>query len=288
MALGQSGGGGAPTGERVSFTLSETAKAKSNPAAVGPAAAQGGQNITLWIIIWLVGLIVLFFIGYYFVPMIFPPPSAPKTHAPSAPVSLPAPSTEPVFLGHESFFRSPTDDKVAVSLIGGTGADVRDRYKEDLLAAILSAQANSEFLEVTITKPDGHPPAWTELLTALEAPMLENSVWTNTFTRDFTAYAYYDGQNAWPGYVLKLQENQSPLTARSAVAILEKNEDFQKLFMVSPGAAGPFHDTLISGQSVRAADFASSSATFVYGWFYSKYLVLSTSPDGLREALAHL
>jgi len=65
--------------------------------------------------------------------------------------------------------------------------------------------------------------------------------------------------------------------------------DINNLFITPPGMPDPnFKDSLVSGEPVRELHYSSGASLF-YGWFVgNEYLVISTSKEGLQDALGRL
>ncbi len=240
----------------------------------------------LWSMVGGVGILVLFFAGYHFLPLLL----SRKSAAPSVPAAssgasstLPAP-TGPVSIAHESFFRQPADQTLAFDI----AVSSPQNFAPALGIALSRGSANAAFSEILLRDANGNSPSWTRFLDMIASRLLPDQIWQDNFEPDFTAFAYKDKTGQWPGYILKLKEGKSQLVLGSQVLALENaSSGLLTLFLSPPGnIAASFYDLQFAGQPARI--LAYRNATFIYGWAYGKYLILSTSMEGYREAVARL
>lgn len=291
-------GGSMPVGEKLSITLSGGGgsvlphSASSASGSAVRASSLSAFRPILFVLGACVGLALLFAAGYYLLPLLFPGGETESaTGDPSRRALSDTAPHEPVFFGHESFFRAAADASFEVSLGGFTepllphafGTLVRER-----LASY--APADGPFFEVLPRAGEGRHPAWGEFSDGIGASLLARSVWEQFFETDFTAFAYR-GENgaAELGYILKLKSGYVPLAIQSVVREIERRQgSIAALFAAPPGTFGLFSDAQISGQPVRRLSYDDTGASFLYGWFYNSYLILSTSEEGMREAVRRL
>jgi len=287
-----------------------TLVARSQPAPVATPPVQTVKTvkppmdsaaiikIVIWGAIGLIGIGIVFVVGYYVVPLVFPktiPPastptlpadnqSAPQTQLPETP-ELPS----PVF-SHKSFFSTPAERNTSISLEPATAAANLQTFAERIASALADIPPEISFLELTMQDTDGKPLSWTKFLSFINADLLTSDFFLSKFNQDFTAFIYRDKNGAWPGYVLQLAGNQNPLLFRSQTNAMENGVPaLQNLYLVPPGNPnGGFQDSQLVGEPVRTLVFKQAGAVFAYGWFHSKYLVLSTSLNGLKEAVKRL
>lgn len=236
---------------------------------------------------------VLFLIGFFVYPSLAPKPGLPPTAPPAPPPvlpPLPKPVTPPVATPppaaiHQSFLRGSLDGTASF-----TAQPVAGITMSGQLSTLLQASP-SGFFEVVIHSVDGkllEPSDWFALL---NAPVVDPRVLKDNFASDFTAYLYKDEAGVvWPGYVLKLKADKSPLLLRSDIAQLESAaSSLQNFFSQSPGTAlGGFKDKQLNSQPVRELQFSKAPAAFIYGWVNNQYLLISTSEDGWKQAAARL
>lgn len=240
-----------------------------------------------------VGILVL--AGYYLMPLIFPPKIAP-TPIPTLPTnqnSQTLPETKnlpsPVFT-HQSFFRTPADQVLSLNLAPVTEAATLQTFGQQITTTLSGTDPNSDFFEIETKDANNKPISWTKFLSFTNTNLLTSEFFLSNFSQDFTAFIYRDKNGVWPGYVLQLNGNQNPLIFRSQMNTMESGVPvLQNLYLSSPGnPKGGFQDGQLVGEPIRTISFEQNGAIFAYGWFHSKYLILSTSLDGLKEAVKRL
>lgn len=237
----------------------------------------------------------LFFGSYY---VLYPLLSGQKSPAP--PVARPATSStaavQPVpakpSFEHRSFFKQAVDGTFALAISSSSaGFQAVDQQLRQSLARFTS---NSTFFEIVPQSPDGQPLAANDFLSSIGANILSTDFIASSFNQDFTAFLYKNKSGLpnrqaglWPGCILRLKGNQTPFFFQSDVSKIENaSASLQNLFLMSPGSPiGGFHDALISGQPIRILNFSNASSVLAYGWFFNKYLIISTSLDGLKQAI---
>jgi hypothetical protein len=264
------------------------------PKSVSPVAASGAgvkvisPNHTKKALIVTLAIVVLLAVAgaaayFYILPIFTSKPVA--TPAPVAQTPAPTPTPTPIPVGltqHQSFFTSPASISVPVSL---------DLSLVTVQTAVSSASSDIQpagtFKEINFTI--GGKPWTTQDFLGLVLPNLAKDFLSSTFEQDFTAFIYYDKNGAWPGYVFKLKPEADTAVAKTALnpAIEESPAVF---FQTSPGvpAKTAFDDgALPDGKAVRFVTFNKKGAALEYSWF-GNYLTVSTSYQGLIEAVKHL
>lgn len=241
----------------------------------------------------IVGLLAL--AGYYLLPLAFPPKIVP-TAAPTLPTSQPTttlPSTpslpSPVF-SHQSFLRIPADQIIQFTLRPVSAATELQTFSQQISEALSGAEPNAVFFEIENKDADGKPLAWTNFLSFANIKLLAPEFFLKNFNQDFTAFIYKDKNGAWPGYILELTGGKNPLFFQSEISKLESDSAAINAFYLNPPGASSadFQDSQLVGEPIRTLSFEPNSAVFIYGWFHSKYLVISTSLIGLKEAVKRL
>jgi len=274
--------------------LPEALSAPREPEVPAPAPLRSGSPLLLWLAGGAVGLVILFLIGYYVLPVLFPPPppvpvKPPVTNLPQAtsttPIGTPVgtPAGGPSFF-HASLFVSPVDETLGIKTESGTP------FAESLVATVQHAASSSNFIELALQNAAGAYPSWASFMADINFAVIEPSFFGDHFAPDFTAFVYRDKNGVWPGYVLKLAPNESPVLLRAKLLALEPNADaLRSLFATAPGSpSGGFTDAQVNGQPIRSLAWTTPGATFTYCWFFNRYLILSTSLDGLRAAVERL
>ncbi len=257
------------------------------PQAPPPSSFSEGPSrknlLSLWAMVGGVGVLVLFFAGYYLLPLLLSSrPSAPVSPS-GASSTLPA-QAGPVSLAYTSFFRQPADQTLTFDI----AVSSPQNFAPALEITLDRGSASAVFSEIIFRDVNGDSPSWIRFSDVITAKLLPDGIWEDSFEPGFTAFAYKDKAGQRPGYVLKLKEGKSQLVLWSQISALEKaSSSLLALFLSPPGnTLGEFYDLQLAGQPART--LAYGNATFVYGWAYGKYLILSTSVEGYREAVAHL
>lgn len=294
-SMAQSGGGG-PTPHLVKAppfadkTEVQAKKAKPSSKATG-------------VIIAAVAFIVLAamaFVAYKFFLAIIggnanPGSGSPATtSATSMPVmpttSAPAPTSVSSNFIHQSAFREPPDQTLTLSVVSAAeSASELQTFYQRLNNLLGAASPTSTFFEIDVKGTDGHDLNIDEIFSLTDGAVLDSSFLAGNFNLDATFFVYKDKNGFWPGYILALQSSKNWLFLKDDVAKLESSPKIQNLFLASPGQppASGFKDDAVNGQPVRVETFSALGASFSYGW-YRGYLILSTSVDGLKEALSRL
>jgi hypothetical protein len=248
-----------------------------------------------------VAVIAVLAVFYFFVlPKMMPTPTpAPVVQAPAP--TAPVAQTPPPFV-HHTFFTTSTS-VVALNLSGLTASD--------LTLAINSLNETTSTPAKTVKELQfsysGQPVETPQMIAAL-MPQASSTL-PQYLDNDFTAYAYYDGQRAWPGYIFKLAANFSTSTtvassaavpvattsptstvptetlASRIASIIETSPDLANFYLLPPGnlvANSWQNGSLPNKQPVRFARFSQRGTVFEYGWF-GNYLILSTSYAGISQ-----
>jgi len=302
--LGQTGGSTIPAGETLSISFDKPKKSDEKMRVVvqgaeGTEERPAGRHATIaWVAVGFVGLALLFLLGFYVLPKLvsfLTPSSSPPSNNDSNLGSLPSEPTSPAPLpppppAHASFFRMPIDEKISITLDSSkTGPTGTNPFAAGVLAAIATSNAKINLFELEILEPSGKHFSWTDFLAARNAPILSGDTFATRFGDDFTAFVYRDQKGSWPGYIIKLKREYSPLTLATAILEIEKNIPMFKNLAVTPlgNPSGIFRDARIVNEPIRSLDF-SPKTTVSYGWFYGTYLIFSTSDEGLRQILQKL
>jgi len=206
--------------------------------------------------------------------------------------AVPAPAPEQIeFVGfvHVSLLRLPADTMLvfAVPAVAENVFELQT-FSQRFRGFLAEAGPEGDFLEVRMQSSDGRDLAAHELLDLLGALVLPPEFFLTHFNPDPTFFVWRDGEALWPGIILKLGLTENWLFLRDEVAGLERSAKVANLFLRSPGvpSSDGFQDVIVNGQPARKLEF-SSGASLVYGWFRG-HLILSTSEEGLKEALARL
>jgi hypothetical protein len=285
-SMGESGGG-MPIGKSIAVEIkNDNGIQSANPPTKKP-------RLSLWIIVAIIGASVLFLASYY---LIFPFISG-LSNSGVSPVEeienktntgLPS-KTAAVFLGHESFFVGRVDSLVVVKLPLSQVVSSINSYRSQIASLTTTPSDIESFFEINIQSQDGRQLSFVEFTNAIGADIFNKDFLLDNFGQDFTTFVYKDSSGIWPGFVLKPNDNKPPLLLKSQITKIEKpNDSIQNIFITSPSSPLTFRDGQIDSQPVRILEFSDKSSKLIYGWFLNKYLVISTSEDGLKEAIGKL
>ncbi|RJQ28919.1 hypothetical protein C4571_02675 [Candidatus Parcubacteria bacterium] len=187
---------------------------------------------------------------------------------------------------HLSFFRAPAQETLTLFL-SGPAASASDlwTYGQKITSLLNSANRASTFFEITIRNQDGSAAPVTAFFEAIDGAVLDPQFVLTNFNPDFTYFMYRDQFGSWPGYILELKSGQNWLFLSEDVSQIEISPKISNLFLgfIGKPRTDGFVDDTAGGQPVRTLLFEGGTS-FTYGWFRG-YLIMSTSKDGLREAL---
>lgn len=274
--------------------------------AAEKSARQGGSNF-LFTIIVLVLIILIAALGVGFVMSTgavssfsfvknLLPGSATTTTTTSTPVPDYVPSSavkdfDPYADIEEiRFWRIPADTQIDIKLSREAAVTAEDllTFQQKVAGKIQELPASARFVEIRLRK-DGDRPADGLVFSSLTGIRIFNDTFfSENFEPNITAFVYRDKKGSWPGYVFKLLPNKSSKTLTPEVQLLERSSTLTSLFLESPGSSrGLFKDGTQLNIPTREQEYTMPGATIGYGW-QDRYFVISTSVDGLKEALRRL
>lgn len=196
----------------------------------------------------------------------------------------------PVF-EHQSLFRLPADQVLDLELRSGPVTDVSElqTYTQKLSNLLSNAQEGG-FFELNIKDESGAFLSGREFFLIIDAGVMDPNFLEANFNPDFTAFVYKEKGALFPGYVLGLKRGLTALVLQGEVlGQIEGVGGYSNLFAGFPGveASEGFRDKQIGTRPVRFLTFTSDegkTSEFLYSWFNSTSLVLSTSEKGLTKA----
>lgn len=221
----------------------------------------------------------IFFAAYYFV---YPwlNPALETSGKPAA-----ALNTDNAPFEHKSFLGQPVDGVFALTIsspINGFSAE------NDQIKSFVSDLSGS-FFEITPQDSSGQPLSAKNFFSSIGANIFEPAFVGANFNPDFTIFLHRDKNGIWPGYILQLKTGETPLLLQKDVAGIENvSSSWVSIFLETAGTSGGgFRDEISYGQPIRVFSFLNSSSTLSYGWFFNKYLIISTSLEGMKQAILH-
>ena len=193
---------------------------------------------------------------------------------------------------HKTYFKKPVDQFLTLTIkTEAQNATDLETFSQKIMSLIAAPGVTDGFLEINLKGVDGRDLNAQKIFGAADIAVIDPQFFTDHFLSDATLFIYKDGSGPWPGFVLGLKPGDNWLFVKNDVGKLETSPKLVNFFLVSPGNAdtGGFKDVTYDGQPARILKFTSpsASASFVYGWFHDK-LILSTSEEGLKQAIARL
>src|SRR3989344_6998305 len=242
-----------------------------------------GSHKPLYIVFGIIGFVIIAgLVIYFFVWPLIKSPVSPAPVVDDNPPVVTEPIT-PAAIVHKSFFTTPAASVVPMNLSNLNLAEV-----SSALNAAAIGISQSSLAEINLTANSVVPESSDFLSTVF--PQLDKTILASNFERDFTVFVYRDGNGSWPGYVFKISDTGvMDRVATPFKAIVESSTNLGDLFLTDVGKqAGDFKDGLKAGESTaRYVSFATTGASFNYGWF-GNYLIVSTSFNGFKESLKAL
>jgi len=227
-------------------------------------------------------LIGVFSVAYFFVYPLLNPPKKSVVKTPVVPVTTQRASFE-----HKSVFGQPIDGNFILEILSPVSGM---ESENDKISSFVSGVTGS-FFEIIPQSGDGQAFSADDFFSSIDGNILGSDFLNANFEKDFTLFLYKDKNGLWPGYILQLSAGKSPIFLQKDV--LQKMEsaltERANLFLTSPGLSmgSQFKNGLSGGQPIWFLNFSNASSVMAYGWFFNKYIAISTSLDGLKQAITH-
>jgi uncharacterized protein YneF (UPF0154 family) len=265
------------------------------------------------IILSIIGLSIFFFIGYFILPKIFPP----KVSIENKPVQTPESqtnqnnqainstlsqtqnkastqtttptSTTQLFSSENLFKKSP--DKILNFDLDLKIPNFNKYYNflliDEVSKATSTATSTSVFFIINLRDANNNPIFWNDFIKALGINLLDETFWNDNFESNFGIFVYKNKSGLWPGYILETKPNVLITALQIDLKKIEQNKnDLSKFFINSPDFSNAeFKNSIILNREPIRILKTQSGEQFVYGIFLNRYLILSTSLEGLNEAL---
>ena len=217
-------------------------------------------------------------IGYFLVWPNFSDKEEPQVTKVTPPALLPAEPTPPAPTSQSFFTKSAASTK-EVNLSVLTLAELSLALKTKSGESVATGTVKEVILKVNNTSATS---------SALLSVLVPGTGLESMLESGATSFIYYDTKGAWPGYVFKLKSGTNPAAAQTSTAKIEQSTSLAALYLASPGtvSTGGFKNGSAGAIKTRYLSFASG-ASFNYGWV-NNYLVISTSFDGFKKAVALL
>ncbi len=244
-----------------------------------------------YILLGVGGALILFAVGYFLPILVSKNGEKPGALGGGGATATTTPQTKPSEpvgqvgrLVHKTFFTIPPDMVLPIRPVESTGLSALEQWREAFRFA------TGTITETQLENRVGEYLAFSDFLSVLSVNFSAKSVIQSNFDTDFTSFLYKDAAGSWPGIILRLKSGVNGLLVAGEVAKLEMEDDFISfMFPVSPGSREPsFKDAQLSGMPVRELGFEAKPAMFVYGLTPEGYLIIASSEDAFKAALARL
>ena len=180
---------------------------RSRAAPTATETDERKSQTFIWALVSVVGAIVLFFVGFFLVPLLIEQPSGAgtggqNTGAATSTKGGPATVQEPAYFGHTSFFKeAPDATREFNPYLAATGPIDRALVVATIDALTRSANPAGTLVELTTKNQEGRPLVWGEVAYLMGAPELDQSVMNTLFMRDITVFVWRDKTGIWPGFI---------------------------------------------------------------------------------------
>lgn len=294
-------GGGQPLPQTVKAPLLASA-ADENRRKEDEFRSEKSKTSWAAVLITLVSLIIVAAVAYLAYNFFFAGVPAMPTGRQAVPATVPLQNNNGqvpgqtaarpgVGFSHATAFSKPVD-RTLVLAFGSSAQNASElqTFSQRFLGIFSGTNTTSSFFEVNVKNADGSAADINGIFAAADAAVLAPDYVLAHFGPDATVFAYRDANGIWPGYILKLKPTENWLFLKDDVARIEvATAQIENFFLLSPGnpSAAGFADDAVENSPVRTLAFSQPGATFIYGWFRG-YLIMSTSLDGLKQAMTRL
>ncbi|MCX7589395.1 MAG: hypothetical protein N2Z85_00435 [Patescibacteria group bacterium] len=140
---------------------------------------------------------------------------------------------------------------------------------------------------INLKDPNNNPVKWIDFLKSSEINLINEDFWNTNFNSNFIGFIYKNKNNVWPGYILEIKSNIPPLTIQVNLKNLYDFRNYLSNFYLNSVdfSKTELQNSLIFNKEPITILKTSSGEKFIYGIFLNKYLILSTSIEGLEEIL---
>lgn len=263
-----------------------------SPEYVQPSS-DGGKSKGFIVLAIVVLILLLGALAYFLYPLFVKDNNVPPvtddnaTTTPSLP-GVPDNVLSPSFT-HTSFFRR-AGDRVLDMNVKFTATNVTDleNYDQKIDRLLSGVTEEKALVELSARREAGQHLSLAEFFDYSSNRVFTHAFLDQNFNPDFTFFIYKNKNGFWPGFVIKLAKDKNWVVVKPEVAKLERSANLADFFITEPGErVGDFKDKLVSSQSARVLSYSKAPASLIYGWFHD-YLVISTSEEGLKEAVGRL
>ncbi len=223
---------------------------------------------------------IVFLTGYFIYPLFNEKPAPVENNQPA--VTTPD-ETQETFESIQ-FFGQPADGIFTLDI--PSAIDGLPTIREQIVSKI--GDLSGVFFEIKIENGNSQRISAASFFSLVKSDIFGTDFMNGNFEKDFRLFLYKEKNIFWPGYVFRIKTGESRifLQAIAQPKIENASSSWNDIFLEPVGTAETqFRDQIFSGQPIRILNFSNSSSVVAYGWFHEKYLVISTSFEGLKQAV---
>jgi hypothetical protein len=276
------------------------------------------KSKTLKIILTIIIIVFSFSVGYFILPQLLPTkksqkiepkittplPQATETTTPQQSTSSEETTTAPNIttsttetISLEKIFKIKPDSNIELT-IDLEMPNFLKYYKFLILDSLSqnTPNTNATQTKTTVSTPkifslliknkNGSLVSWNEFLKALNINFYQDNIWDN-FSKEFIGFIYQNEKGVYPGYILEIKSNSLLSLQLELKKTIENNKNALKNFFISEVdfSNSEFKNVPLGRESIRAIESKDTKNVFVYGIIFNKYLVISTSLDGVKQLI---
>lgn len=157
----------------------------------------------------------------------------------------------------------------------------------DSLSKTTSTNQTSTLKIINLKDQNNNLLNWTEFLEVTKTTLLNHDFWNNNFNPNFVGFIYQNKNGIWPGYILEIKNSILPLSIQLELKNLYDNRNIlSNFYFNNPDfSKTELQNSLILNKEPVTILKAQTGEKFVYGIFLNKYLILSTSIEGLEQII---
>jgi len=191
----------------------------------------------------------------------------------------------------DKFFKTKPEKTIELTL--DTNIPNFNKYYNFLIVDSLENQTSSKtastsLFVLVLKDKNNYLLNWDEFLKSLNINFASNEIWQNTNSQ-FIGFVYKDKDGIWPGYILELNKNIAPsLIQINLKKTIEADKNILKNFFINEPDFTGFefkNSQIFNREPIKILESKTKGAIFVYGLFFNKYIIISTSLNGLEKIL---
>lgn len=269
-----------------------------------PSLSEGQKtklNLIIKIVLYTGALIIFFLIGYFVLPKILPAKVTKQTQPEINPPefnnqinNLNSTSSNQTSSQAEksqdlnqnnltSLFKISSDNILEFNI--DPQISNFNKYYQFLITDALSETTSTIF--ILSLKNQDVPLKWADFLGALKINLLEEDFWNSNFNSNFIGFIYKNKNKFLPGYILEIKQNVPLLPIQVKLKNIYENKNNLSNFYFEPTdfSKSELQNSLIFNKEPVTILKNEAEEKFVYGIFFNKYLIFSTSIEGLEQII---